>query len=236
MDLIIYACVAGVLFFMLFRMLGTEADEGPVKRNPFIETPEDRAREEAKKAKKEGKEIKIDATEMANDVSAPDVKGNDAGSVQQTLFQMATIDSHFDAGQFVSNAKEAYRMVVEAFAAGDKDLLKDLLKKHVYEAFDEAIDARNKAGETMDNEIRAIKIADITGASLTKKGVATITVKFTSEQMRAIKNKKGDVIDGNEDYARTLVDEWSFTKDLKDSDPRWFVSETEDDDPSDGPL
>lgn len=232
-DLLVYIITAAILFFMLFRMLGTGADQGPVKRNPFIETPEDIAREEAKKAKKEKtRETKVDAQE----VDITPTSGDDPTSVQATLFQMATMDANFDAGQFVSNAKEAYRMVVEAFAAGDKELLKDLLVDHVYDAFDEAIDARDKAGETMDNEIRAIKIADITAASLDKKAQATITVKFTSEQMRVIKDKKGDIIDGNEDYARTLVDEWSFTKNLKDKDPRWFVSETEDGDPSDGPL
>ncbi len=228
MDLIIYAGVAAALFFMLFRMLGTNADEGPVKRNPFVDAPE-----EVKPKTNTRGETVVKATEVH---TPPHMTIDESSSVQQTLFQMAIIDKNFDAGQFVSNAKEAYRIVVESFADGDKSTLEDLLAPHVYEAFEEAINARDKAGETMDNEIRSISNADITSAVLDKKNNATVRVKFTSQQVRVIKDKNGVILDGNENYATTLVDEWSFAKDLKNSDPRWMVSETEDGDPSDGPV
>lgn len=225
MDLIIYAGVAATLFFMLFRMLGTDADSGPVKRNPFVDVSEE--------VKNSNDETVVEATEVH---TPPSMDIDESSSVQQTLFKMAMIDKNFGAGQFVSNAKEAYRIVVESFASGDKNTLEDLLAPHVYEAFVEAIDARDAAGETMENEIRSISNADITSAILDDDNNATIRVKFTSQQVRVIKDKDSQILDGNEKYARTLVDEWSFTKDLNNSDPRWMVSETEDGDPSDGPL
>ncbi len=225
MDLLIYAGVAVVLFVMLFRVLGTRHGEEPIKRNPFVDVPS---------FEKSAEAIMVPSTE----VPVPDagVAAYASADVQQGLFQMALIDRNFDATQFVANAKEAYRIVVEAYAQDDKNTLEDLLTPKVYAAFKAALDERAQHGDKLEIEIRAISNAEITSATVDGDSNANITVRFTSEQIRVTRDAKGEIIEGSTQHPDRLVDEWTFTRRLKNPDPRWLVVETEDGDPTDGPL
>lgn len=221
MDLLIYAGVAVILFVMLFRVLGTRHGEEPVKRNPFVETFEQSA-----------EAMVVPSVEVP---PVDTVAANASADVQQGLFQMALIDRNFDATQFVANAKEAYRIIVEAYAADDKNTLQDLLTPKVYDSFKRALDDRAQHGEKLEIEIRSIT-ADIIAASVDGDSNASITLRFVSEQIRVTRNEQGDIIDGSTSFTDRLVDDWSFARRLKSPDPRWLVTETEDGDPSDGPL
>lgn len=223
-DLLIYAGVAVFLFVMLFRVLGTRHGSEPIKHNPFVNPPS---------FDKDPNPVTV----AAQDVTPTDtVAANANADVQQALFQMALLDKNFDATQFVSNAKEAYRIVVEAFAADDKNTLQDLLTPAVYKTFKQALDDRTQSGEKLDIEVRGINKAEIIAANVNEKGEAFIKLRFSSEQIRVTRDKDGVTIDGSETYPDRLVDDWVFTRLLKSSDPRWLVCETEDGDPSDGPL
>lgn len=224
MELMIYAGVAVILFVMLFRVLGTRHGSEPVKFNPFADMPSFTKSKEPVVVP--SREIKPGDT----------VAGNASADVQQALFQMVLLDKNFDATQFVANAKEAYRIVVEAYAADDKKALQDSLTPAVYSIFKKALDERTQNAETLDIEIRAIQKADIIEASVNASSEALIKMRFTSEQIRVTRDKDGVIIDGSETYPDRLVDDWTFTRKLKNSDPRWLICETEDGDPSDGPL
>lgn len=226
LDLVVYAAVATVLLIMLFRVLGTRADEGPVRPNPFVDQPQ-------RSADTGRPTVHVPAA----DISAGSPAGEASSEAQQALFQMALTDRSFDANQFAANAKEAYRIVVESFAEGDKTTLRDLLAPHVYTAFENAIDARERAGEKMEARIREIRHAEIEKARIVPhNSEARITMRFTSEQLRVTRDKHGAVVDGDETLAQTMVDSWTFARQLNSRDPRWLVVETEDGDESDGPL
>ena len=227
-DLFAYAAVAAILFVMLFRVLGTRQDtDQPTRANPFVETPADIAKRQ---------EVRVQATEVQASSPFPGPAANASSDVQQALFQMALIDKNFDAGQFVSNAKEAYRIVVESFARGDRDTLRDLLAPVVYRSFEDALTERDRSGETLDIEIRSIGKADIIAASVDQDQNARVTLRFTSEQVRVTRGRDGAVTDGDEARPDEMIDDWTFARRLRTADPRWLVVETEDGDDSDGPL
>src|SRR5205807_1848830 len=50
-----------------------------------------------------------------------------ASPIGQTLGQMRTIDRSFDPAAFLDGAEKAFRMIVSAFAAGDRTILRGLL-------------------------------------------------------------------------------------------------------------
>lgn len=226
-DLLAYAAVAAILFVMLFRVLGTRQEtDQPTRPNPFVETPADIAKRQ---------EVRVAATEVSPS-PFPGPAANASSDVQQALFQMALIDKNFDAGQFVSNAKEAYRIVVESFAKGDRDTLRDLLAPPVYRSFEDALSTRERAGESLDIEIRSIGKADIVAASVDQDQNARITVRFSSEQVRLTRGRDGALIDGDDAHPDEMIDDWTFARRLRTADPRWLVVETEDGDDSDGPL
>lgn len=226
LDLLVYAAVATVLMILLFRVLGTRADEGPVRPNPFVEQPH-----------KNPDTGRPTVHVPSADVTLGTPAGDASAEAQQALFQMALTDKTFDANQFVANAKEAYRIVVESFAAGDRATLKDLLAPHVYKAFEDALNERERSGETMTASVKNIRIAEIASATIVPhNNEARITMRFTSDQTRVTRDKQGVILSGDEKLTQTMVDAWTFARLLGNRDPRWLVVETEDGDASDGPL
>ena len=71
----------------------------------------------------------------------------------------------------LQGAEAAFRMIVEAFATGNRVALRRLLADGAYAAFEAAITAREDAGETQRSEIRSVDGAEITDAHL-RDGVA----------------------------------------------------------------
>src|SRR5690606_10129673 len=59
--------------------------------------------------------------------------------LEQALLMIARADASFDPEQFVRGAKQAYEMIVTAFAEGNRKLLKDLLSREVFDSFANAI-------------------------------------------------------------------------------------------------
>ena len=105
--------------------------------------------------------------------------------------------------------------------------MKALLSKSIYKDFQSQINARMKKSENLDITIIGIKSAEIKGAYL-KSNIANISVKFNSEQVQVLKDLKGKIIDGDSNQILTIVEQWSFSKDLKSKDPNWTLEKIEE--------
>jgi predicted lipid-binding transport protein (Tim44 family) len=150
-----------------------------------------------------------------------------SGSTLATnLEKLNQSDSTFTPKAFLSGAKLAYEMIVEAFAKGDKAALKNLLSKDVFDGFSKAIDARQKTGEKLDFQFVGFEKADILTAVVLDKR-ANITVKFVSELISATYDKAGTLMDGDPKEIRDITDIWSFERDITQKDPNWRVVSTE---------
>src|ERR1700736_5229885 len=66
------------------------------------------------------------------------------------LDTIASEDKTFDARHFVTGARQAYEMIVLAYAQGDRRNLKNLLAREVYEGFEAAMRERDSKGETVE--------------------------------------------------------------------------------------
>jgi predicted lipid-binding transport protein (Tim44 family) len=137
----------------------------------------------------------------------------------QTLARMQQVDRSFDPAAFLDGAEKAFRMIVAAFAAGDRPTLRNLLADDTYHAFEQAISAREAAGHQQVSEIRAIPGASIEAAELNGT-VAHITVKFVSDQISLTRDQAGNPVAGT-DALTEITDLWTFERDLSSSDPTW---------------
>jgi predicted lipid-binding transport protein (Tim44 family) len=72
------------------------------------------------------------------------------------LMEIVNADANFDPPKFLAGAENAFRVIVTAFAAGDRAALKPLLSEPVFQTFDSVITAREAAGERHRTEIKAI--------------------------------------------------------------------------------
>lgn len=148
------------------------------------------------------------------------------GPVADGLLKIAREDSMFDPKQFLAGAKTAYEMIVTAFAEGNKRTLKQLLSREVYDRFVAAIDEREARDEVVESEFIGINKADIIEAELKEK-TARITVKFVSQIITAIRNRKGDLIEGDPNHVRDVTDIWTFAREVTSRDPNWKLIATE---------
>lgn len=151
------------------------------------------------------------------------------------MLDIARLDKNFDVKFFLDAAQDAFAIVVESFAEGDRETLKDLLSGKVYAAFEPAVIARESRGETQQAEIHAIRKAQIIEAALQGRK-ALVTVRFTADQTSVTKDKDGKIIAGHPDKMTKMIDIWTFERDVKSSDPRWLVAETRGDFEGDNDL
>ncbi|MCF8709578.1 Tim44/TimA family putative adaptor protein [Rhizorhapis sp. SPR117] len=136
-------------------------------------------------------------------------------------------DRRFDLTQFAEGAKSAYRMILEAFWKGDKDELAYLCDSDVHASFAQAIDAREAEGHILENRMIRIDKAQIADASLSGT-VASITLRFDADIAAVTRDRDGHVIAGSMTDAVSTHDVWTFSRDVKDSDPNWKLTETDE--------
>ncbi|QDZ12179.1 Tim44/TimA family putative adaptor protein [Devosia ginsengisoli] len=134
-------------------------------------------------------------------------------------------DPSFTPKSFLDGAKQAYEMVVTAYAAGDRAMLKNLLEKDVFDGFQRAIAEREAAGQSVDFTFVGLPKVEISEAEYDKKNVL-ITVRFHAEVVSATRDKDGNLVDGNADQVETVADEWTFARNPKSRDPNWKVITT----------
>ncbi len=138
------------------------------------------------------------------------------------LMQMQGVDRTFDPQHFLNGAEAAFRLIVGAFAAGDRVALRPLLADDTYRSFESAIAAREAAGETQRSEIRSIEGLTIEEAALSGKHAA-ITLRIVSDQVAETLARDGRPVSGADAVAE-ITDIWTFERDLGQPDPAWRLS------------
>lgn len=147
------------------------------------------------------------------------------GRIGAVLGRLRGVDRNFEPESFLDGAGKAYRMVVGAFASGDRETLRPLLGDQVFEDFSAAIEAREKAGETAEVNISGATSSEYVDASLHSR-IAKITVRFMSELIRFTRDAQNRVIEGNDSVPRQVTDIWTFERDVGSSDPNWVLVST----------
>jgi predicted lipid-binding transport protein (Tim44 family) len=135
-------------------------------------------------------------------------------ALNRGLMDILKFDRSFDPEHFLRGARQAYEMIVTAFAEGNRKILRDLLSTVVFDSFNRAIQEREQRGEQIDQSFVGISKADILEAEVNGKGQASITVRFVSQLITATRDKAGTVIDGDQTRVKEVTDIWTFMRDI----------------------
>jgi predicted lipid-binding transport protein (Tim44 family) len=149
----------------------------------------------------------------------------DKGSAA-ALRSLIAADPGFDTNQFLDGAQSAYRMILEAFWRGDRQVLGELVGDDVRAAFEAAIVERDEAGHKLDNRLIAIERAVIENARVENR-VASIEVRFDAFIAAITRSPEGEVVAGSMTDAVTTHDIWTFRRNLASQDPNWLLVETD---------
>ena len=126
--------------------------------------------------------------------------------------------------QFLKGAEIAYESILTSFAKGEKAKLKKLLTKDIFANFEQAIDYRIK--ESIKSEFTFIGVKESSVEKFEKiKSDLVATVKIVCEIISVKKDKDDNVIEGNPDKIKTVIDHWKFTKNSLSDNPNWFLAE-----------
>lgn len=217
-EIVILAMIAAFLGLRLYSVLGQRAEhEEESIPHRFDAGDEDRASQSAPTAG--AQTIAPTRPQQRLDGLVP--------AVERGVREIAAADPRFDITAFLEGAKGAYEMVLEAFWSGDRETLKELCDDDVYASFIGAIDAREKAGQTLDNKLIRIEENHIHSAVLDGR-TARVAVLFVSDIASVTRDKDGNVIAGSLDDAIESRDIWTFSRDVTSSSPDWLLDETDE--------
>jgi len=128
--------------------------------------------------------------------------------------------------EFLSGAKAAYEIIITSFAKGDKNVLKPLLNKEIFQNFSDEIDHRKK--EKVKSELTFVGIESAEIKNFEKKdNIYIFTVDFISEIISCIKDKNNKVLSGDPQKVKKVYDTWKFSKNMWNDDPKWYLVETQ---------
>ena len=214
-QIVILAMIAAFLGMRLYSVLGrrAEGEEEPAQRHYDS-----------------GDVPANDSDDVVRQMPSPQRKPVLEGvqpAVERGLIDIAGADRSFDLISFLEGATGAYGMVLEAFWQADKETLRELCDDDVYASFTGAIDAREAAGETLENKLVRIEETTVHSAMLDGK-MARVAVLFVADIYAVTRDKDGTVIGGSTDDAVESRDIWTFSRDMSAAGPDWILDETDE--------
>jgi len=212
---IFFLVAAVVIFIQLRNVLGRRTGNEKPPHDPY--------------ARRETAEVRPVA-----DKAATVPVGRDAGDtftaagsdLNKGIRSVIDADPSFNPSEFMKGARAAYEMIVMAFAEGDRNSLKNLLSREVYEGFEAAIKDREVKGERMNSTFVGISKAEMLNAAV-RGTEALVTVRVVSQLISATYDKQGTLIDGHPEEVAEVKDIWTFARDTRSRDPNWKLVGTE---------
>jgi predicted lipid-binding transport protein (Tim44 family) len=211
-DIVVFAVIAGLLVLrlrsVLGRRTGTEQRRDPFQP-PAAPPPAD----------------KVVPLPARSRPAPPTLDAPAPTPLAQALAQLKAADQSFDEKQFLTGARAAFEIIVNAFAKGDTGSLQPLLSPQVYGSFAEAIRLRVARQEKLETHLLSIKSVDIAEAGV-EDDTAHVTVKYVSEQSNATRAADGALVEGNPDHVEEKTDLWTFARPVRSRDPNWTLVAT----------
>ncbi|WP_426032354.1 Tim44/TimA family putative adaptor protein [Cypionkella sp. TWP1-2-1b2] len=213
-QLLVLAGIAVFLILKLRSVLGSrEGFEKPA-------LPADTARPQPKLVQP----VSDDGTDLDITDHAP------AGSpAALALSAMKVAEPGFSVGEFLHGARGAYEMILMAFERGDIDPIRPFLADEVEASFTQAINARERDGQTVEANflgLREMTLSDAEYDPTTR--TAEITLRYTGELTSLVRNKAGEIIEGSATEVKRQRDGWTFARRMGVQDPNWQLVGTSD--------
>ncbi|MBL96041.1 MAG: hypothetical protein CFH06_00666 [Alphaproteobacteria bacterium MarineAlpha3_Bin5] len=207
LDIILLAVIALFLVARLRNALGRrDGHENSGNNNLFqlSDSVEDRKAEEEY----------IDADNL---VTAKEQK--------QGLQILKKLDPEFSQQQFVEGACTAFEIVLKAYSNHDLEALQTLLSEEVLNQFKSAIESIEGSKQKLVDVLIRIDKAEIVEIYVENK-IAFITVEFKSQQINAVRDEKGEAIEGDANREVSVTDFWTFARKTTAKDPNWTLVQT----------
>jgi len=201
-EVILYAAIATIICVLLYSVLGKDVGQGS----------ENSLNVEDFMARSEGQDKPAFIEPVADDIPP------------SMISPLLKLDPSFSKRDFIEGARTAYPMILEAFADGDRETLKNLLMPNVYTIYDETITARETAEQKQVTDLGRLLDAALVGCKI-EKSTARLSVEYEADIASAVLNAEGETVHGDPDMLARVKEVWTFEKSLKSSDPTWRLAD-----------
>jgi predicted lipid-binding transport protein (Tim44 family) len=145
------------------------------------------------------------------------------------LAAMKAAEPSFNVTDFLKGARGAYEMILMAFDKGDLDRIRPFLGDEVAATFETAIADRLERGLTVESTFAGVREMILTEATFDDTSrVGEISVRFTGELSRTVRDKTGAVIEGSPSTILRQRETWTFGRKMGTGDPNWQLTATGD--------
>lgn len=153
----------------------------------------------------------------------------EGSATAKALAAMKKAEPSFQVGPFLQGARGAYEMILMAFEKGELDRIRPFLSDDVEASFAEVIGAREAEGLSIEANFVGLKEMALQEATFdTTSGFGEITVRFVGELTSAVRNKAGEVVEGDPKTVKRQRDVWTFARKMGAADPNWQLVATGD--------
>ena len=209
LEFIILLILALGVLFRLYRVFGTDNKESGIK---IILKPVDKTAE---------KQI------LQNISQIIDAKDNNSGVLSTDSLNEKEIQEQEKLNKeiFLNGAKKVFELILSAFNQGDLTPVRELMSKKVFDAFNQVIENRRADNITSEVDFICFDKSEIKDVKNLKNTIK-IVVEFVSEQVSILKNKDGEVIEGDENFVQKITDMWTFERPKNAKNNIWTLVST----------
>ena len=193
-ELIILALVAAVVLFQLYAVLGRRVGR------QAEDLPQPQVNPAARDAARAAPAVNVTEPAALSGIAA-----------------LRARDPAFDIGRFMQGARQAFQIIVKAFATGDRKALESLLAPEVMQTFEQAMASREQEGRSEQVEFLHEPRADLESVNVIGD-LAKASVRFLAEFRSRSKGPEGEAVDD-----RRTAEIWTFQRSLASRDPNWTL-------------
>ena len=216
LDILVLLVVVVLIFQRLRSLLGTRPAE-----EKHIRLSKESAEKLYNILKTESE--KFEAADQENEPQTlTPVDDKPLSEIDQTLRQIP----NFHKSQFLRSAERVFQITTDAFNKGDTETLEMLLSPKLMKKFQEIIEQRRLDGISAETDFICFDRVDIIKAEISAEQTARLTVEFASQQVNILRDKDGNVIEGDENYIQNITDVWTFERALNSTSPNWVLIST----------
>lgn len=132
---------------------------------------------------------------------------------------------NFNKTNFLRSACRVFEMILQAFNSGNIENIRGLVSKKIWDAFNSVLTERKENNITSEVDFICFDKTEIKDVKLLKNSVKVV-VEFISEQVNILKNDKGEVIEGDENFVQKITDVWTFERSLNAKSNNWTLVST----------
>lgn len=146
----------------------------------------------------------------------------------KALSAMKRVEPSFSVGEFVQGARGAYEMILMGFERGELDSIQPFMSEEIFDSFVDAVAQREDQGLTIEAEFIGVSETTVVDAQFDEaEKRAEVTMRFIAELTSVVRDRGGDIIEGDSKKVKRQKDTWTFARNMGADDPNWHLVATD---------